>query len=439
MTLGDTIVAPATPFGHSGVAVIRITGPMSFSIIRRLSKKQRFTNRLATVCSIIDSDGKTIDTSVVTVYKKPDSYTGEDVVEISSHGNPTTVQYITSSACAAGARAAEGGEFTKRAFINGKLDLVQVEAVASLIDSKSIENTRHQQKILRGALSHSINNIRTSLISLLGQLEHQMDIDEEDWPNDPPSWLIDGVDSIYSKVRHFKKSSRVGRLLNRGATIVLAGPPNVGKSTLLNALTESSRAIVNSEPGTTRDTIEGEVLMGGVPVRFVDTAGLRKAASEIEKEGIRRTKSLLKRSDLIISLTDRLNTKHLGGSKVPTLSVVNKSDLRSKNTKKEGVIHISAQTGDGIVGLKRKISQRLGINKISTEAPYLSTSRQQAAMALCSDAMLRSQSLIKNNHLDIEIIAFELRDALSAVDSLLGKTSPDDILNSVFSSFCVGK
>ena len=439
MTLGDTIVAPATPYGHSGVAVIRISGPMSFSIIRRLSKKHRFTNRLATVCSIIDPDGGSIDTSVVTVYKKPNSYTGEDVVEISSHGNPTTVQHITSSACAAGARTAEAGEFTKRAFINGKLDLVQVEAVASLIGSKSIENTRHQQKILSGALSRSINNIRTSLITLLGRLEHQMDIDEEDWPQEPPSWLVDGVDSIYSKVRGFKKASHLGRLLNHGATVVLAGPPNVGKSTLLNTLTNSSRAIVNSAPGTTRDTIEVEMLMRGVPLRFVDTAGLRKPRGEVEKEGVRRTKGLLRRSDLIISLTDGPNKKHLQSSKVPMLSVINKSDLRPKNTSKDEIIHISAKTGSGVAELKRKISQQLGINKISTEAPYLSTSRQQVAMVLCSGAMLRSQSLIKNNHLDIEIIAFELRDALSAVDSLLGKTSPDDILNSVFSSFCVGK
>ena len=153
MILGDTIVAPATPFGHSGVAVTRISGPLSFPIINRLSKKNGFSNRLATVCSIADSDGNTVDTCVVTVYKKPGSYTGEDVVEISSHGNPTTVQYIILSVCAAGARTAEAGEFTKRAFINGKLDLVQVEAVASLINSKSIENTRHQQKILRGTLS----------------------------------------------------------------------------------------------------------------------------------------------------------------------------------------------------------------------------------------------------------------------------------------------
>ena len=439
MILGDTIVAPATPFGHSGVAVTRISGPLSFPIINQLSKKRGFTNRLATVCSIADSDGNTIDRCVVTVYKKPGSYTGEDVVEISSHGSPTTVQYIISSVCAAGARTAEAGEFTKRAFLNGKLDLVQVEAVASLIMSKSIENTRQQQKILQGTLSLSINNVRTNIISLLGRLEHQMDIDEEDWPSEPPSWLVNGVDAIYSKVRHFKNTSPLGRLLNRGATVVIAGPPNVGKSTLLNALAESSRAIVNSAPGTTRDTIEAELLMRGVPVLFVDTAGLRQPEDEIEKEGVRRTKSLLKRADLILSLTDRTKSKNLLNSAAPALSVVNKSDLRVNKTNNASVIHISAKTGEGIPLLKRKISQQLGINKISTDAPYLSTSRQHVAMVLCSDAIQRSQSLIKKHHLDIEIIAFELREALNAVDALLGKTSPDDILNSVFSSFCVGK
>jgi len=439
MILGDTIVAPATPFGHSGVAVTRISGPLSFPIINRLSKKNGFSNRLATVCSIADSDGNTVDTCVVTVYKKPGSYTGEDVVEISSHGNPTTVEYIILSVCAAGARTAEPGEFTKRAFINGKLDLVQVEAVASLINSKSIENTRQQQKILRGTLSLSINNVRTKIVSLLGRLEHQMDIDEEEWPTAPPSWLVDGVDAVYSKVRHFKKTSKLGRLLNRGATVVIAGPPNVGKSSLLNALSESSRSIVSSSPGTTRDTIEVELLMRGVPVLFIDTAGLRQPKDEIEKEGVRRTKSFLKRADLVLSLTDRPKPKKALNVDAPTLNVVNKSDLRSNKTRNSDVIHISAKTGDGIPLLKKKMSQQLGINKISSDAPYLSTSRQHIAMVDCSDAIQRSRSLIKKQHLDIEIIAFELREALNAVDALLGKTSPEDILDHVFNSFCVGK
>ena len=439
MILGDTIVAPATPFGHSGVAVTRISGPLSFPIINQLSKKRGFTNRLATVCSITDSNGNTIDRCVVTVYKKPSSYTGEDVVEISSHGNPTTVQYIILSVCAAGARTAEAGEFTKRAFINGKLDLVQVEAVASLINSKSIENTRHQQKILRGTLSLSINNLRTKIVSLLGRLEHQMDIDEEDWPSTPPSWLVGGVDAVYLKVRHFKKTAQLGRLLNRGATVVIAGPPNVGKSSLLNTLSQSSRSIVSSSPGTTRDTIEVELLMRGVPVLFIDTAGLRQPKDEIEKEGVRRTKNFLKRADLVLSLTDNPKSKKPLNAGAPTLSVLNKSDLRSNKTKKPEVIHISAKIGTGVPLLKRKISQQLGINKISTDAPSLSTSRQQVAMVRCSDAIQRSRSLIKKQHLDIEIIAFELREALNAVDALLGKTSPEDILDHVFNSFCVGK
>ena len=439
MILGDTIVAPATPFGHSGVAVTRISGPLSFPIINRLSKKNGFSNRLATVCSIADSDGNTVDRCVVTVYKKPGSYTGEDVVEISSHGNPTTVEYIILSVCAAGARTAEPGEFTKRAFINGKLDLVQVEAVASLVNSKSIENTRHQQKILRGTLSLSINNIRTKIVSLLGRLEHQMDIDEEEWPTAPPSWLVDGVDAVYLKVRHFKKTSKFGRLLNRGATVVIAGPPNVGKSSLLNALSQSSRSIVSSSPGTTRDTIEVELLMRGVPVLFIDTAGLRQPKDEIEKEGVRRTKNFLKRADLVLSLSDGPKSKKPLNAGAPTLSVLNKSDLQSNKTKNPSVIHISAKTGAGLPLLKRKISQQLGINKISTDSPSLSTSRQHVAMVACSDAIQRSRSLIKKQHLDIEIIAFELREALNAVDALLGKTSPEDILDHVFNSFCVGK
>ncbi|MBN4080725.1 50S ribosome-binding GTPase [Caldithrix abyssi] len=268
MILGDTIVAPATPFGYSGIAVIRMSGADAFSVLSKLSGNQNFIDRRATLSSLKDNRDNLIDRCLVTTFMCPNSYTGEDVVEISSHGNPSIIEDIVNTICTLGGRPAEAGEFTRRAFINGKMDLVQVEAVASLIHSKSMENSRSQQKILNGSLSNILNDIRAKLIDLLSGLEYQMDISEEDLTVGENNRLSNDLVEILSVVNRFENTFYLGRLLNRGATVVIAGEPNVGKSTLLNCLAGSSRAIVSAVPGTTRDTIEVELLMGGGPGSF---------------------------------------------------------------------------------------------------------------------------------------------------------------------------
>jgi tRNA modification GTPase len=439
MTPGDTIVAPATPFGYSGVAVIRISGPNAFSYLSVLSGKKTFKDREATVSSITDNYNTLIDRCLVTAFYGPRSYTGDDLVEVSTHGNPAIIDELVRAFCHLGARPAGAGEFTQRAFLNGKMDLIQVEAVASLIHSKSIENARCQHKILTGSLSILINDIRKRFVSLLSQFEYRMDLSEEETHGDYGSSLLLELTSVLATIKEFKKSFYLGRLLNRGASVVITGTPNVGKSSLLNYLSGSSRAIVSDVPGTTRDTIEVELVISGVPVLFVDTAGIRESKDVVEKEGVSRAKERTNSADLIISLTDDPQSEHLHYNKTPTLRVVNKLDRRQSKNTEDGAIHISVKKGLGFAFLNEQISLALGINKISTDETYISTARQHRAMVDCSFFIKKALTLTKQKTLDLELLSFEVRAALTSVDEILGKTTSEDILNNVFGSLCVGK
>ena len=439
MTIGDTIVAPSTPFGHSGLAVVRVSGVGAIQIISKLSSRNNFSNRLATLSTLNDLNGNLIDRCIVTVFYGPNSYTGEDVVEISTHGNPSVVGALVGAVCAHGGRLAHPGEFTRRAFLNGKLDLVQAEAVAALIHSKSIESSRSQQKIIDGSLSIRLNIIQSNLSELLSRLEHLLDISEEDVLSSVVKALFVDLVKISLTVNQLQKSFFLGRLLSGGATVVIVGATNVGKSTLLNRLSESDRAIVSNVPGTTRDTIDVELILDGVPVRFVDTAGLRDAKNSIEKEGVKRTYKTIEGADLVISLTDSRTKKHFTGSDRPTINVLNKADLRNDMKTDGHIIHISAKSGAGINDLKGRLINDLGINRLSTEEDYLSTSRQHLSIKKCSIALSRARSFFESDVLDVELLSFEIRTALDAIDALLGKTSPDKILNNIFDKMCVGK
>ena len=439
MTPWDTIVAPTTPYGHSGVANIRISGSDALNILSKLSGGQVFSNRRATLSSLKGFDKNFIDRCLVTLFRGPESYTGEDVVEISSHGNPAIVDAFVCAVCECGGRIAEPGEFTRRAFINGKIDLVQAEAVAAIIHSKSIESSRSQQKILGGSLSKILTSLQTSISKLLSRVEHQLDVSEEDVSVSEKKNLSSLLSEDIATVKQLKGTYALGRLLNYGATAVIVGETNVGKSTLLNCLSGSDRAIVSNIPGTTRDSIEVELLLGGVPVLFIDTAGFRTTKDIIEKEGVSRTYRHIKAADLIISLTDNPGKKHFKKSDSPIINVLNKQDLRGKKTNNGRVIHISSKKGIGVGVLKRRIIKELGINNISTEMTYLSTGRQYRAIKDCSAALDRASDIITPPTFDVELFSFEIRASLDAIDAILGKTSPDDILNHVFATMCVGK
>ncbi|MGY8765238.1 MAG: tRNA uridine-5-carboxymethylaminomethyl(34) synthesis GTPase MnmE [Nitrospinaceae bacterium] len=438
MISGDTIVAAATPLGFSGVAVIRVSGPKSFSLAEKVTRKKKTKNRRASLATIYNKENKKIDSAIVTLFASPASYTGEDTLEISSHGNPALVDAIISTLCFFGARLAEPGEFTYRAFLNGKIDLIQAEAVASLIKSKSIESVKEQQKIIDGQLSTDINKMRLTLINLVSSFEHQLDISEEDLNPSFETIAKRALSKLYKDIKKVSNTFVMGKMLNLGVRIVITGPPNVGKSSLLNILCGQKKAIVSAKPGTTRDVISAELILDGVPLMFFDTAGIRETVEPVEKEGVSRALEQKEKADLIISVSDKPEFLLDGQAQQLSLFVLNKADLH-RNPPAKPIIHISCKNKTGISALLLEIKNKLRIKPLSSDAALLSTPRQQRAVKLCGEHVARSLALFKPSGIELEILSLELRGGIEALDVLLGKTTPEDIINNIFKSLCVGK
>ena len=330
MILDDTIVAAATPYGYGGIAVVRLSGGAAESITQNICRcTAKFKDRHATVVTLYGSNKEPFDDAVVTFYKHPNSYTGEDIVEFSCHGSPTIVEKIIELAMNLGARTAEPGEFTHRAFINGKLDLVQAESVAAVISGQGEKSIQLNHRVLSGELSKKITSIKKSIIDALSYVEFELDVSEDDLVPDAVRRVKQIISLALSEMSLLAESFREGRLLNRGASVVITGPPNVGKSTLFNALLNENRTIVSAVPGTTRDVVDASVVYGGISIMLTDTAGIRNSNEEIESEGIRRATEKIKNADVVLSLFDvnefELYTKKgLNGSFLP---VLNKCDL----------------------------------------------------------------------------------------------------------------
>ena len=439
--MSDTIVAPATPPGYGGISIVRISGSLSTKLTKQICKKRSsFSHRRPTLSSVYNGAGKIIDNAVFTFFKSPHSYTGEDVLEISCHGNPIIVDQIVSTICSLGARLADPGEFTKRAFLNGKLDLVQAESVSKLIESRSIEAANINNKILSGSLSKKLNTIRESLAGVLAELEFEFDISENELLT--PNLISKSHNIINNNILACKKliASYVdGRLFNHGARVVIYGNPNVGKSTLLNALLGKDRAITSEVPGTTRDTVDADIVLGGIPVTLIDTAGIRSASSSVESAGIKRSYDEIKNADLLLNVVtgegdvaEKVQIKN-------TLIVFNKIDLVAPSEKPSDIIPVSALLGDGIAGLKNTIKERLISKNTSGSDIVLTTRRQEIAITGCKNSLSASLKYLNKDAPELEIVAFELRDSINYIDALMGKTTVDDILNKVFSGFCVGK
>jgi len=439
--MSDTIVAPATPPGYGGVSIVRVSGGLSTRLVKQLCKrKSLFSHREPTLSPVYVGSGEIIDNAIFTFFKGPRSYTGEDTLEISCHGNPVIVNQIVSIVCGFGARIAEPGEFTKRAFLNGKLDLLQAESVSKLIESRSLEAANINNKILSGALSKKLNTIKESIVGVLAELEFEFDVSENE--SLTSNLIIKSYKIINNNILACKNlidSYVSGLLFNSGARVVLYGNPNVGKSTLLNALLEKDRAITSEAPGTTRDTVEAEIVLGGVPVTLIDTAGIRNATSGIESAGIKRSYDEIKRADLLINVvTDKSGIDKNSQTK-KTIIVFNKIDLIAPPERMADIVPVSALLGGGVTHLKKVIKDKLISKNSQTSDTTLTTMRQKIAITSCKNSLDESLKYLNKGAPELEIVAYELRDSINHIDTLMGKTTVDDILNKVFSGFCVGK
>ena len=432
----ETIVAPATPYGESSIGVIRISGSKALETVKLLTKTKVFKNRYAHYRKVyLDND--IIDDVIVTFYESPNTYTGEDLVEISCHGSVTIIKTIVNELVNLGCSMAEPGEFTKRAFLNGKLDLLQAESITSIIKSKSDINLKNQQKILSGQLSHKLLTIKQKLVDVLSHFEHHLDIDEFDEVLEPDNYL-DSLNFIQSELKNLMDSFSMGKLYNDGLHVVICGKPNVGKSTLFNRMLDSDIAITSSEPGTTRDIINAEININGIPIKLFDTAGIRDSDNKVEKIGIDKAKKLSKIADLKLNIYDKMINKD-GDLKKNEINIINKCDELGGGRYKDGFIYCSAKNNVGIDLIFDIIKEKLILSKSTDGATFITSSRQHLNIKEAYHKTGVALENITNNNISIEILALELREALDSIDLILGKTTPDDIINNIFSHMCVGK
>jgi tRNA modification GTPase len=445
--LDDTIVAIATPPGRGGIGVVRLSGPDATRIAAPLLRlKHALEPGRALFGELLDSAGERIDEVVVTFFSKPHSYTTDDVVEISAHGSPVVLRDLVESCVAAGARLAEPGEFTMRAFLNGRLDLTQAEAVRDLIDAQTLFQAKVAAQQLDGALAHRLAPIKEGLIQLIAQLEAGVDFAEDDVPVMPAEQILARLAAVRAPLAELEKSFAYGRAVHEGLTLAIVGRPNVGKSSLFNRLVERERAIVTATPGTTRDLVSETVSLGGIPLKLVDTAGLRAASDEAETIGIRKTHEALADADLVLVVLDA-HEPHADDAALidkvaarPHVVVQNKIDLlATRNSKLEtrnSSLPASALTGQGIAELRSEI-----LRKLSADAPETGflTNVRHHSLVRESLAALDAAHRSAESRVPHEMLLLDLYGALRPLDAITGATTADDILHRIFSSFCIGK
>jgi len=442
----DTIAAIATPPGNGGVGIIRISGRLVTEIASRLLNKA-IQPRSAQYSSFIDSGGAVIDSGIVLYFPAPASYTGEDVLELQGHGGSVVLDMLLRRVLSLGARLANPGEFTERAFLNNKLDLAQAEAVADLIASSTEQSVRSAQKSMQGVFSEQINELVENLTELRTYVEAAIDfVDEE------IDFLTDGVVenrivNILRKIEKIQKTAQQGRLLRDGMTVVLAGKPNAGKSSLLNALAGHEAAIVTDIAGTTRDVLRERIQLDGMPLHIIDTAGLRESDNTVEKEGIRRAHEEIRKADLILLLIDAREPDT--GSLVETLpansnitKIYNKIDLLGlapeiSESEQGAQIHLSIKTGEGMDLLKQHLKQSVGFNAAADNV-FIARRRHIEALSKSHEYV---ESALKQLQISQagELVAEDLRQAQNHLAEITGQFTSDDLLGKIFSSFCIGK
>ncbi|HEX6749189.1 MAG TPA: tRNA uridine-5-carboxymethylaminomethyl(34) synthesis GTPase MnmE [Longimicrobium sp.] len=449
----DTIAAIATPPGRGAVALLRVSGPGAIDVLRRIAPAvDGSAPRIQRLVALRHPEtGEVLDRGLVTVFPAPASYTGEDTVEISTHGGVLTPQLVLDALLAAGARAAEPGEFTRRAYLNGKLDLLQAEAVADLIDGRSRALHRAAVHQMERGLSRRIEELRSAVIGAESLIAYSIDFPEEDEPPVPPERVRAAVDDVLRRIDALLATAPEGELLREGALTVLAGRPNSGKSSLFNALLGTERAIVTEIPGTTRDALEAAVTLDGYPFRLVDTAGLRETVDRVEGIGIEVARRYLAAAELVLfcieagrPLEDDERAFLTERDPGRTVVVRTKVDLHASEDESDAdpfpSVHVAATEGSGIPEL-RDVLLRLVFGHIlgdPGEAPLVTRERHARAIRRARDE-IASFTLALDELVPMELAATHLRAAADALEDLIGVVSVDDVLDRVFGDFCVGK
>jgi tRNA modification GTPase len=450
----DTIAAISTPPGRGGIGIVRLSGPQAASVAAQLVRlRQPLEHSHARLADVLDqkpdSDAARIDEAMVTFFAAPNSYTSEDLVEIAAHGSPVVLEMLLGRALKLGARLAEPGEFTQRAFLSGKLDLTQAEAVRDLIAAQTLTQARLAASQMGGALSRRVEPVKRALVEFIALLEAGIDFAEDDVDVTPQAEIARRIGELTPPLSALEASFARGRIVHDGLTLAIVGRPNAGKSSLFNCLIERDRAIVTATPGTTRDTVAERISLDGIPLELVDTAGLREAAEEVEQLGIARSREALADAALVVVVldaTEPLNDEErrllAAVESRPAVIAVNKSDLIKVGSSLPDcgalpALATSALTGEGIAALRERILS-LATGGAAAEPGMLTSLRHQQAIA-ATLAALADATQSNNASIPHEMILLDLYRALAALDSLTGQTTPDDILNLIFSTFCIGK
>ncbi|MBT8391180.1 MAG: tRNA uridine-5-carboxymethylaminomethyl(34) synthesis GTPase MnmE [Ignavibacteria bacterium] len=445
----DTIVALATPPGIGAISVIRVSGTESIKLTDSIfSGKEKLANveGYSLIYGKVVDDNKLLDDVLVSVFRGSNSYTGEDSVEISTHGSPFIVQRIIQLLINLGVRAAEPGEFTKRSFLNNKIDLAQAEAVADVIQSRTSASLRGARNQLDGLLSSKVAELREKLINISALLELELDFSEEDLEFINRDELDLKISEVLIEIEKLLKTYNFGRITRDGVNVAIVGEPNVGKSSILNYILKESRAIVSSIPGTTRDIIREDISIDGFLFRLYDTAGIRSSEDELEKEGILRSREALKNADIVMFVMD----SRTGFSKsidkeiselnpaVKTIKILNKTDLES-GVRLQADFRVSAKTGNGMDKLINGLKESAFGNSFYTEDDVVVSSLRHVNCLENAKGNLIKAKRTSENKLSGEYIASDIRAAENSLLEIVGKIAPDDVLNSIFSKFCIGK
>ena len=438
----DTIAAIATPPGVGGIGIIRVSGPASKELAQKITNKKLGHAKPSYTDFVFN--GELVDQGIAIFFRAPRSFTGEDILELQGHGGPVVMKILLEAVCTLGARIAKPGEFSERAFLNEKIDLAQAEAISDLISSASVSSAKAAIKSVSGEFSSEVENLTESLSELRVLVEANLDFSDEEIEGLDDGKIISRVGQVIDRISLLVNKADQGMILNKGVTVALLGQPNVGKSSLFNRIADKEESIVTEMPGTTRDLIKSDILISGVPIRLVDTAGLRETADKVEKIGVNRAKAIAEKADLIIEVKDLTNDEGFDSNHPQAIYnnmivVYNKCDLLNEEERinvSEGALVVSALTGLGVDLLRDKILEKVGYE--NDESVFTARIRHIESMRSAVN-ILKSAELELVDVSRLDLLADHLRQAQNELTEILGSVTSDELLGKIFSEFCIGK